>query len=1803
MSAAQTKSLLKSARDSLKNKEYEDALENCENIFAINSTSYNAYVFAGAAAEGLNRTTDACEYYQKAVNVDPKSLLAYQGVVRLLDGKQAPLDSTLSLPAAQRDLLIKSHGKLANYYHLEKKDITKWAHSLHKLTGLLCSLNRNKEAVTNWETFLDSVDDDVDVSVDVSVDVLLNAYISLAKALEKTMQDGGTGLENTYRRILYLVDLSNKEADTKATIVHETQQNLLKHLRTLYYNTTNQEDHTKALRFAIDIWDCLPKERPYADANDKQMALFVLENLCELMEEDAGVCIDDHNILRTYMNTLCEVDPKHGLALIHAAITPTISATVNGSSGTSSPLLDYDFTLLSQGVEKYPNYATGWVLLVLRLARGRRHARAREIGCQALSYMRTTSGDGQLSGRARVLCGVLAELRVSDARVLMEMGESHRIEARKVLNMAVNELRTMDASVDGHTGAYAGIGVSCRRTCSGVGARIQLANCTMAMGNWHEAVKWLSEGLEMCTGERFDIRINGGDLMPSIVQASIESELGWALHQAGGHTEALDRYIHAMSVFEDTLTYIYTNTQGTNSADTSSPSNILMEKYIPLLNEGYAQCQGRIGIVYYDMPGSVYQTVVLDNGIETEDQPMACSRHLLQSAKRKPDTDHPHVFMYLGNFYTNMSVNSARGLKCYAKAIAIAIATHNHTPTPYPEEIWGSSMFFVNTFSVDQTVLLANKLSDMYLDASLVEDAHKLHLRLTTSSISGHTGSEIRNRIPWAFFRAGLHYQNTGQFQKAIDFFQSALRVDSHNPQGWECLGECYLQLGQFVAAHKALTKSLSIYTDEGQTGTSRNIDLKSVSCCRARIAEVMCTLSLYAESLEAYSRCLREDSRSISGRLGQAQTHLSYAFDLLSEGRGVAAVATAAEGLAGLLNYDLNFDLVNYMAYWKLVGDICFFFHKALSISEKAYEDTLKPIVDKTCAELEGFTIHDNIGVQAMLELGLYAYQRGLQVVHMTTNTDTKESNTRTLVKAGLESDVAIVFVLLKKYDEAVEAAKQAVKTDRTLPHSWRVLGFVCADSKSQSYAALAQHAFIVALQLQPQHAPTWTNLGLFYLAYDATKLALKSFGRAQACDPSFARAWVGQAFIATTLADDVGKELYHHSAEMDDPEPEGLRGYAQNVYRDFKNSIGKGHSITQFCIEQEQAKNLQTSTTEGLKLAALSLDRSLAKCPMDVWSWNTLGVIRELLGLNLGAKTAFEQALKLLLNGNESDIHREQLPDVASNLARTLCRSKEYNKALEVYTKYTSTTNDLYCALGMGNIYFQTGRLQEAQEAYLCAFQLATSKDEMTIASDTQVAIGLTAYAMGDSGTCKDTLFRALQLSPTSTNPVATLGALGLLTSDMELVGAALAEEKKLPNENRRKPSTSYDFAILRSCWWLLQGNPQRACQALTRSIHNDGAYLPIAWSMTASFARMRCKNSLALPLALYESAWEVITDTNNTATTMAETLSAHSDALLRYGCENGHTRANGALRKAQAAVFRDPSSVRAWASLANGLLTSANSPPSRNSQTHAVLQESKSNSLNLALRVCDYVRVRSRELESQLVAEVASSSAIKIRNQAVPLIAVTQWASQAMCECLTLLGASDSSVQQHSSPNPYLDMAMGLAVQCINEYQGDDAGRATWLRLLARVHLARSSAGETAEAIAHLRSAIGLSASPSIVWVHLSELFRRDNKTEAARLCLREAVNACPEDGGPEYTTNLVRLAWLDMLTGHVGDCETSLQTVSTISRETVSVSFLRGVCGLMNKDRRQARRAFTKVLAEANVDSTWHSLATTLLEQCA
>lgn len=121
MDGKEIKSLLKQAREAIKEKDFKTALKHCKAVLKVDKSNYNAWVFVGAAAQEIDQLEQSEAAFKRAIEISPDQLLAWQGLCSFYEKhkKKENVQELLSVYKKLLDLLdsdkdkkIEIHDKL-----------------------------------------------------------------------------------------------------------------------------------------------------------------------------------------------------------------------------------------------------------------------------------------------------------------------------------------------------------------------------------------------------------------------------------------------------------------------------------------------------------------------------------------------------------------------------------------------------------------------------------------------------------------------------------------------------------------------------------------------------------------------------------------------------------------------------------------------------------------------------------------------------------------------------------------------------------------------------------------------------------------------------------------------------------------------------------------------------------------------------------------------------------------------------------------------------------------------------------------------------------------------------------------------------------------------------------------------------------------------------------------------------------------------------------------------------------------------------------------------------------------------------------------------------------------------------------------------------------------------------------------------------------------------------------------------------------------------------------------------------------
>ena len=358
---------------------------------------------------------------------------------------------------------------------------------------------------------------------------------------------------------------------------------------------------------------------------------------------------------------------------------------------------------------------------------------------------------------------------------------------------------------------------------------------------------------------------------------------------------------------------------------------------------------------------------------------------------------------------------------------------------------------------------------------------------------------------------------------------------------------------GSYTAALRAFQKATSLNPDSIYS--------------EYQTANIKQKLGEYDEAIKTYEKLLTRRSDYVPALKGLAETLLNQATDFEASGFTGRLMDNCSRALKLLVKATRIKS--HFSCLWSLMGqtslllrvipeaDFLFRVPAILLSSSSGMNDEETPVTKKQ-----------------MMELGVKFHLAAIQIL--------PES-------AGLWHNLALCYRSCAQLtpedpstheNAAMAAVKKAITLEPNESTFWNLLGLVAQQP------ALAQHAFIRAVELSPKSAAAWTNLGTLYYEYGDTRLAHECFKQAQNADPFYVPAWIGQANVAEQLKPSEAMDLFRHTVAIGSGRPtecEGALPYAQWVLATLSDPEGKQKPHYRYSIVEMHAV---PAAVDGLNL-----------------------------------------------------------------------------------------------------------------------------------------------------------------------------------------------------------------------------------------------------------------------------------------------------------------------------------------------------------------------------------------------------------------------------------------------------------------------------------------------------------------------------------------------------------------------------------------------------------------------------------------
>lgn len=577
----------------------------------------------------------------------------------------------------------------------------------------------------------------------------------------------------------------------------------------------------------------------------------------------------------------------------------------------------------------------------------------------------------------------------------------------------------------------------------------------------------------------------------------------------------------------------------------------------------------------------------------------------------------------------------------------------------------------------------------------------------------------------------------------------------------------------------------------------------------------------------------------------------------------------------------------------WKLLGDACTLLYPVpASIAQFCIPAKLVQ------REVEDLDVKVTVDKLQVLQLGARCYGLSLQITKDDSNLwHDLGVNTylQGIVLEGKEDEAVVGDLLLR----SIRALKKSLELEPTNAKSYNSLGVVAAHKVVGEYQ-LAQHALLKAIEYEPT-AVTWTHLGALYLSHDDPMLAHEAFSHAQALDPSFVTCWVGQALVAESVGHSDFYDLFRHTTIL------GIQ---------VESCMGYGHHVTRLACDPDTQKNqrMMQVIKQSLPSATDSLVYYTREKESDVVGLNMAGLTLEMMKLYRSAVKAYQMALEAIGQGDDAEVVKVR-DGINCNLGRALTALGEVEEAMKHYATIKEPDYFSHCGLALASL--KAGKFEEAYSGYTSALHWLAPDD--TQKSHILMALASLQYKFQNKEEAKKLLFQGSQLRGASVHGLLALAALGLISEDAVLTGAALAE--LTPHEH--DPDHVHHIAFLRAAEATSNGNMKGAKLILSRIVHQHPSSAPLWRSLarhllttpTSKVNQQRVGNAATMCASaatkLAQAAGHHKSIAQDAVTSVLATLNSQQN-------KKDDNKSRTSLLQAQKAVIMCPGSTEAWAVL---------------------------------------------------------------------------------------------------------------------------------------------------------------------------------------------------------------------------------------------------------------------------------------------
>ncbi|CAH6718504.1 superkiller protein 3 [[Candida] jaroonii] len=728
----------------------------------------------------------------------------------------------------------------------------------------------------------------------------------------------------------------------------------------------------------------------------------------------------------------------------------------------------------------------------------------------------------------------------------------------------------------------------------------------------------------------------------------------------------------------------------------------------------------------------------------------------------------------------DLLINSLKEFKNFAPSYTLlGLIYINH----YQDKVRSQKCFY-KAFELDVSeVVSARYLVEELTAKNEWEIAEILCTKVVESDRSRRSLS-VQEDKSWPYRVLGCSALNRQDDGKAVEWFQTALRMSSMDFECWVGLGEAYYNCGRLDAAQKVFERALSI---------------QDSWIVVYMLGRVLCDTKEFETGIQQLKNALQQKPNEECILNSLFQAHLEYIKRLMDGGFFGKVIEINNENIK--IIKQASVDYYKSPSLWLSLNKSLHIFLKIQTNLENfPIEDVIEIFESVKDTQQEAFLVEineldENLNLSTATEL----FHKGKRVESIMSliilsckNPIDLFPNEGRYIRSinyynlGLSYYEAFNITQDTKFrDCAIKSLKKAIQLEGKNPSFWVALGNVYSSFNPR----IAQHCFIKAIAFESRDGDIWNNLAALYLKYGDTELAQEAYLRSQSVAPEQSQPWLGHALTAKAKGEtDKAYNLFTHAYILSN----GKSPLAQLLYA--LNVINKRIN------DNSGSDPRDIETAQEFSIGNFAIQNYLRYYPNDKLGLKIALTISERCKNFSKAKEIGEKLLTILEGEYEENEDLKTLDEfigVKCQISRIYLAVGDYDKAIEeselalALCEEDNSTHKKYLLssqVTIGLAYFFQNNLSKSLD------QLKTILGEY---NNSQTIISLTAQILNGFNTedtkqaALDQLFTYIEENGSSLSIVLTLGAISLKDELMDYLPAVKDELLQLSLDEILKDS----------------------------------------------------------------------------------------------------------------------------------------------------------------------------------------------------------------------------------------------------------------------------------------------------------------------------------------------------------------------------------------------------------------------------